>query len=210
MSRAQPRPAEKLQVRRTRKLLREALVELIEERGFERLSVSEITERAMVSRAAFYRHYTDKYQLVEQLFDEAMNALRETAASAALPPPDPLASWTRFFEHIDAYQRLYGALLGRKGSPWFAARMRSALAQLVAEHFEGAEDDFVPSVLAAMALQSITWWLEHDRPCPPDEIAARSSRLAAAVIAASASSGTRALAANGGRDLRSSHGAQRI
>lgn len=186
MSQPERRPAEKLQIRRTRKLLREALVELIEERGFERLSVREITERAMVSRAAFYRHYTDKYDLVEQIFEEAMDGLREAAASSAVPPPDPLESWTRFFEHIDAYQRLYGALLGRKGSHWFADRMRTALAQLVTEHFEGAADDLVPSVLAAMALQSITWWLEHDRPCPPAEIAARSSRLAAAVIAASA------------------------
>lgn len=184
MSQGQARPPEKLQVRRTRKLLRDALVELIEERGFERLTVSEITERAMVSRAAFYRHYTDKFHLVEQIFDEAMDGLREAATSSAVPPPDPLASWTRFFEHIDAYHRVYAALLGRKGSPWFAARMRTALTRLVAGHVEDAGDDLTACVLAAMALQSITWWLEHGRPCPPAEIAARSSRLAAAVIAA--------------------------
>jgi AcrR family transcriptional regulator len=53
-------------VRRTRRLLREALVELIEEQGFEKTTVSQITERAMVSRAAFYRAYRDKYQLAEQ------------------------------------------------------------------------------------------------------------------------------------------------
>jgi len=64
-----------LRLRRTRKLLREALIELIEERGFEALTIGEITERAMVSRAAFYRNYRDKYDLVEQIFEEAMGAL---------------------------------------------------------------------------------------------------------------------------------------
>jgi AcrR family transcriptional regulator len=48
-----------LRVRRTQKLLREALVELIEERNFESLTIGEITERAMISRAAFYRNYQD-------------------------------------------------------------------------------------------------------------------------------------------------------
>ncbi len=44
-----------LRLRRTQKLLREALIELIEERGFEALTIGELTSRAMVSRAAFYR-----------------------------------------------------------------------------------------------------------------------------------------------------------
>jgi AcrR family transcriptional regulator len=64
-----------LRLRRTQTLLREALIALIEERGFEALTIGEITERAMVSRAAFYRNYQDKYDLVEQIFEEAMSAL---------------------------------------------------------------------------------------------------------------------------------------
>jgi len=47
-------------------------------------------------------------------------------------------------------------------------------------------DALVPSVISAMLLQSIIWWLEHDRPCPPDEIAGHSSRLIRAVIEATA------------------------
>src|SRR5215510_13011025 len=64
-----------LRLRRTQKLLREALIELIEERGFDALTIGELTERAMVSRAAFYRNYQDKYDLVEQIFEEAMSTL---------------------------------------------------------------------------------------------------------------------------------------
>ncbi len=59
-----------LRVRRTRKLLREALIALIEERSFDGITVGEIAERAMVSRTAFYRYYQDKYDLVEQIFEE--------------------------------------------------------------------------------------------------------------------------------------------
>jgi AcrR family transcriptional regulator len=67
--------ADNLRVRRTRMLLREALIALIEEKGFDAVTVGELTERALVSRAAFYRNYQDKYDLVEQIFEEAMDAL---------------------------------------------------------------------------------------------------------------------------------------
>jgi hypothetical protein len=63
--------------------------------------------------------------------------------------------------------------------------MRKALAAMSSEHFPGRDADaLVPSVISAMFVQSILWWLEHDRPCPPQEIAEQSARLIRAVIQA--------------------------
>lgn len=174
--------AENVRVRRTRTLLRRALVELIEERGFDRLTVGEITERAMVSRAAFYRSYRDKYNLVEQIFDEAMEALLGTMTDGAGRPP--LERWVAFFEHIAIYHRLYRALLGKKGSPWFAARMQASLANMVTEHLprRPSSGGLVSTILGAMFVQAITWWLENDQPSSPREIATQTAQLASATI----------------------------
>ncbi|MFC5825865.1 TetR/AcrR family transcriptional regulator [Nonomuraea insulae] len=168
-----------LRVRRTRKLLREALIELVEERGFERLTVGEITERAMVSRAAFYRNYRDKYQLVELIFDEAMADLTGTMSEVERPVRE---RWIAFWEHISAYHRLYGALLA---SPWFAERMRAALADMASRHFTdpAVRDGLAPTLVAAVFVQSITWWLKNGRPSPPERIAAQSAGIAAAIYA---------------------------
>ena len=106
-----------LRVKRTKILLREALIALIEERGFDALTIGELTERAMVSRAAFYRNYQDKYDLVEQIFEETMSTLFE--AIGEFGREHPLDVWIRFFEQIAQYDQLYRALLGKKGSPWF-------------------------------------------------------------------------------------------
>jgi len=176
-------PANNLRVRRTQKLLRDSLIELIEERGFDPLTVGEIAERAMVSRAAFYRNYKDKYDLVEQIFAEAMQALFN-------------AVWVKFFEHIAEYERLYRALLGRKGSPWFVLKMRASLIDLIKEfgrlspHWQPAAappmyptaDEFIPDLIATMLVEIITWWLEQGRPYPPEEIARRSVLLAGAIF----------------------------
>jgi AcrR family transcriptional regulator len=188
-------PGSNLRVKRMQKLLREALIDLIEERGFEALTIGELTERAMVSRAAFYRHYQDKYGLVEQIFEEAMQAL-QSAVEERRPhqhrqhPPEV---WVTFFEHIAAYERLYRALLGSKGSPWFARKMRAALCDLVSMHRHGpgpSADPFVrlfaetlvPDLVSAMLVEAITWWLEQGRPSTPREMAARSSLLMSALF----------------------------
>jgi AcrR family transcriptional regulator len=186
-------PVKNLRLRRTQKLLREALIELIEERGFDALTVGEITGRAMVSRAAFYRNYQDKYDLVEQIFQEAMSEL--LGAVAELGQEHPPQIWVRFFEHIAQYDRLYHALLGRKGSPWFVMKMRASLTDLVKEHGRGPAllhavdrpaspflDDLVPDLVSTMFVEAITWWLEHGRSYPPEEMARRTSLLVSAIF----------------------------
>ena len=186
-------PVSNVRVRRTQKLLREALIELIEERGFEALTIGELTERAMVSRAAFYRNYQDKYDLVEQIFEEAMSALLNAVGELGREHPPEI--WVTFFEHIADYERLYRALLGSSGSPWFVRKMRASLAGLVKErghlsHGPDASarpahtfsDEFVPDLVSTMFVEAITWWLEHARPYTPREIATRVALLASALF----------------------------
>lgn len=169
---------ENVRVRRNRKLLREALIELIEERGFESVTVGAITERALVSRAAFYRNYRDKYHLVEQIFDDAMAELLGLVEGGSTG-----SRWVAFFRHLDEHHRFYLAMLGKDGSSWFAGRMRASMAEMTTVHLAPQQaGDLVPSVLGAMFVQAITWWLEHGRPLPPADIAARAATLAAAVI----------------------------
>jgi AcrR family transcriptional regulator len=180
-----------LRARRTRKLLRDALLELIEERGFDALTVEELASRAMVSRSAFYRYYQDKYNLVEQIFEEAMSALLN--AVGEMGPERPPQVWVKFFEHIAEYERFYRALLGRKGSPWFVRKMRASLADMLKEHGRVPSkpnasdhpvytfsDEFVPDLVSTMFVEAITWWLEQGRPYTPKEVATRCALLASA------------------------------
>src|ERR1700730_3074387 len=129
--------ARNLRIKRTHKLLRTALMDLIEEHDFDALTVGEIAERAMVSRAGFYRYYQDKYELVEQLFEEAVCTLMSDLDAhfhvvlvgegmQAVPEP-----WVKFFEHLVEYERLYRVLLASKSSSWLVAKMRASLKEVL-------------------------------------------------------------------------------
>ena len=180
-----------LRVRRTHKLLRDAVIELTEERGFDTLTVGEIAERAMVSRAAFYRNYRDKYDLVEQIFTEALRDLFDTVPEPGAEHPPQI--WAGFFEHIAKYERLYRALLGRRGSPWFVLKMRSTLVDLLGKRLpvwrgaagrtaSSASDEFTSDLLATLFVEAITWWLERGRPCTAQEMAKRCALLATVIL----------------------------
>jgi AcrR family transcriptional regulator len=104
-------------VRRTRRALREALVALIVERGYEKVTVQDVLDRADIGRSTFYAHYRDKDALFTACFDDLRADLeRELAATTAGPAhDDPIRPIGVLFEHAYAHQRVYQALCGRSG-----------------------------------------------------------------------------------------------
>lgn len=66
---------ENLRIVRTRKLLSTALFDLLESTPYEKISVMDICEKAMVHRATFYNHFEDKEHLLEYTIDSIKEEL---------------------------------------------------------------------------------------------------------------------------------------
>src|SRR5688572_3412972 len=56
-------------VQKTRKLLQDALIELVAEKGYEAVTIREILDKANVGRSTFYAHFQDKDQLLHSILD---------------------------------------------------------------------------------------------------------------------------------------------
>ena len=176
-----------LRIRRTHKFLQEAMIALIIERGFDAITVGDITERAMINRATFYRHYQDKYDLVAKIFEETTNQLVEQMQPFHQDTwqTNPVDIWVRLFAHVAEHGRLYRAMLGKNGSSWFAARMREHITNLMLQGERQQEQDdgpkqrryaAMPQGLPAMQLAhvligTIIWWLESDKNYTPKQMA---------------------------------------
>ena len=74
---------EDLRIIRTRKLLSNTLLDMMEEESIEKISVIDLCNRAMVNRATFYAHFEDKYHLLtfalEELKDELYSKFTKEA-----------------------------------------------------------------------------------------------------------------------------------
>ena len=118
--------------RRTRTLLRGALVELILERGYDRVTVQDILDRADVGRSTFYNHYPSKDDLLLSHLHELDDAVRARIATST-PTADErqstslMAPLRPLFDHADAHRPLCMAMLTSSRATELGARLSSAL-----------------------------------------------------------------------------------
>ena len=70
---------EDIRIQKTRRDLRKAIIELIKEKPIEKVSVTEICEKAMVNRMTFYKYYEDKFTLLDDTINEIKDELKNKA-----------------------------------------------------------------------------------------------------------------------------------
>jgi len=175
-----PEGTEDIRVHRTRTLIRQAFMELTVEKGFAALTVRDITKRAMMNRSTFYRHYLDKYDLLEAYMDE-MYALFEDREGERQPHEVP-TNLIDLLKHIQQFADFYRAIFGATDDPFFDQRLRqkteqrmlACFPQMHAEGVEGADAppiDLINNVTAVAGCGAITWWLKQEQSYPPEQFA---------------------------------------
>src|SRR5260221_4366501 len=110
MSKNSPSTPEDRRIRRTKKLIWEALLTLLQEQTFASIQVKAICEQAMVHRATFYSHFADKYALLEYGMQDAVQTIVKD-----LPWNEPIKNREAFLllmlEYMRTHQRLFSLLL---------------------------------------------------------------------------------------------------
>lgn len=96
---------------RTKKALAQALFDLCGEKEFERITVTELTDRANVDRKTFYLHYKSVGDILEDFYAEHMTRLQETLEGEARPDTLDVPGFFRTLnglleENLELYQRL--------------------------------------------------------------------------------------------------------
>lgn len=179
------RPSEKPDPRilRTKQALRKALLELIQEDGYQNITVKRIAERAGLNRTTFYLHYRNK----EDLLTREYSRLRDRLADAFPLPVDhstgnylilDRSCVQENFQFLEECAPLYQALLGKNGPPFFTQRLIEDLVESSEESHSEQE------VLEDAKIQKLTlvyqvtgylglleWWLEKGCPVPPERMA---------------------------------------
>ena len=103
-----------LRVVKTKKLLYATLIELIKEKSFDEIRVSDICNRALVNRSTFYSHYEDKYELfsefVKDIKDNLSKELNKTRQFKSLKEYY-VGLISIFIDHIVEYKDIYKAIV---------------------------------------------------------------------------------------------------
>ncbi len=175
-------------VQRTRTQLRDALIALILERGYDDLTIQDITDKADMRRATFYLHYKDKEELLlkalSESFDELVQQMESIRQNDILAGKTNVEAFLVMFRHAEQNARLYRVILNGQSGVAVANRIREYLAALLLSSLKALPSEQLavpPEILAhymaGAELAMITWWLNHDMPYSAQQMAEMVQRL---------------------------------
>jgi AcrR family transcriptional regulator len=181
-------PREDLRVRRTRQALHDAFMALIEEKGFDAIIVQDIADRAMINRVTFYKHYRDKYDLLDQTMQALLHEFTDSLTILVREPAGEMVQegLMQWFAQVARHGSFYRMMLGRSGNATFAAQLRDHLETMIEQVMQKVyvappikEPQYVMMRrFAAAGFLGVTeWWLEHDQPISIPEVAVLAQQL---------------------------------
>ena len=104
-------------IRKTRRVIRQCLTELLKTKRIQDITVREISEKADINRGTFYLHYRDIFDLMEQIENELLEELEDVLnhfkASDLLS--NPALVFTRVFHLVKENSDMVSILIGQNG-----------------------------------------------------------------------------------------------
>ena len=165
--------------RKTEKQIEDSLLQLMKEQTFETISIRQLIDLAEVNRSTFYRHYLDKYDLLEKienrLLDDLQAYYQEALDSACLfklekdfKVEDYIHEKQNLFHFFEPYLEDLAILLGPDGSPTSLRRLQEAPREIFSQSIslgdpllEEVEADLLLNHQAASFMGTLTYWLAH-------------------------------------------------
>jgi AcrR family transcriptional regulator len=165
-----PRPPSSPQTRHARRRLQ--TLQLILEKGYDAISIQDITDRADLGRGTFYLHFKDKEDLVWSAFRDSFQNM-EQEAHQQLDRSMPQVEYyglMNIFCHAEKNRDLYRVMFGGQGSATLTARVQDHLANAflfdIRNTLETPEINYnIPheveaQMLAGLIGRLLFWWLE--------------------------------------------------
>ena len=168
-------------VERTKRLLSEALRQLIRERDYDSITVQDILDRADVGRSTFYAHFRNKDHLL--LGDFSQGPVAQPWPTGELD----------LLEHLAENYDLYRSLAGTEGLPAAMGRLRRTLAEAWRARLTtgdglwgeaGVAPDVAEQFLTGALMAVVEWWLAAGMPYSPERLDGMLGRLVAGTLAA--------------------------
>ena len=165
-------------VGKTRKALKEAITDLILEKGYEAVSVQDVIDRADVGRSTFYAHYIDKDDLLMAILADLEVPGPDSSSWRA---DDPAFGWTlELFRHFGSGKRLFravasgqsGALARRETTERLETLARAELSRLkAARRLDSFRRELLVRFLVGTFIGFMDWWMrEENEHLPPEQV----------------------------------------
>ncbi len=148
-------------IERTQKAIFNALLELMNEKEFDKISINEIAQRANVNRGTIYSHYTDKNDLLKKYIASCIAPFQQ---ECSVESPEVLMLGT--FEYIEENVDVFKTLLMNGGATSFKETLQEMVfSGLTKANRNQNTEDSIPQEIkyhfvASAMTGTIEWWVK--------------------------------------------------
>ncbi len=167
-----------LRVIRSKKMIKEAFISLVEEKGYENITIKDISDKAMINRKTFYSHYESVNTLFLDILKEHVDLLVENfsyekVVVAGQTNLEDLASEIKtILHHIHLNRRSIKILLNDSSSYELTRQIELLLQERLMDKFsviyEKRKSSRIPLELLSASVTSVfivvvKWWLSEEQ-----------------------------------------------
>lgn len=169
-------------VRKTRALLQQSLIQLMEEKELQDISVKELADLADINRGTFYLHYTDIYDMLHkieaELFIEFNDILDRNLDRDALPATHRTVLM-EVFSFLERHYDLARVMIGPHGDSAFVNGLKNLVTERLKRLVAGSETpgEYYYSFIVSGYVGVIETWLTSPHPLPSEEMAELCSHM---------------------------------
>lgn len=170
--------------RRTRAAITEAFVKLLNEKDISKITVREITDLADINRATFYLHYTDVYQVLEDIENEVASSFFQLIDKYDIKEitRDPYPILKAMGEGIESKPLFAKFILRSATHSNFFLKIKTELKHRIIATFDtqiASELYYAITFVTAGALDAYEEWFENNKPIPLETLCKNLSKLIA-------------------------------
>ncbi len=165
---------ENQRVRISKMMLKNALLELLEKKPIEKISVHEICQTAEVNRTTFYKYYGNEMELLREITDDFFGKLEENLSNLGESKSDSL---DRALKYLNEYRKTFQILVNSIPDELFTERLfsmpeiRDALYKNMGSPDTAEKRRYMEMFFFYGGYAIIRAWLNSDNPEPASEIA---------------------------------------
>ncbi|MFF3022226.1 TetR/AcrR family transcriptional regulator [Gottfriedia sp. NPDC057948] len=173
---------------RTRQLIKDAFIDLLQEMDINKITVNRIAERATVNRVTFYLHYRDIQDMMEnmalEMGEKLGQIMRDSTPYKSIEETDSV-KLLNLLEHIAENAKFYKVVLASTKTPIFTEQLLKIITETITKRREvdslhiktDIQKDIIIWYGSSALIGTIVSWLRYDMPYTPQYLAKQLSLL---------------------------------
>lgn len=162
-------------IQKTKQEIMNVFVDLLTKKGFDKITINDIADRANINRGTVYLHYADKFDLLDKCIEKYVEPMLQHCANTADTKTNAIAIQS-IFEYLEENRTIYQLFLTNEVAGFFRNRLYATIARSITDvnALKPENSSFSLGVtihfLTSGFIGVLEWWVNNSMPCNVQEI----------------------------------------